>query len=726
MQFRDSTLSHPSRIVPDTMRILGAFLLAAVTTTLPAQLLRVRTIAGPTAGGGYADGIGTAAKFSAPNNAVACGGAVFVADSGNHAIRHITRDGAVTTWAGVLTAAGSADGDRTAARFNFPMGIAADAQCNLYVADTGNHTIRRISASGQVTTISGSAGSAGNVNGGSAARFDGPQDLAVDSSGRVWVADTNNKAVRAIAPNGTVSTVAPVNNPTGITVDGSGNALVANFGTGGSIIRVTPSGQTSVVSGASGGYIDVVATADGTVYALDFFGPVLVRVPPAGPAIVVAGTRNRIGQQNGFGADARFYQPAGLALDDEDGTLLIVERLNGDVRRATTAGEVTTFAGSAPEYGVVDGSASETRFPGGGDLDVDAEGIVYVASGSTVRRIDRGGNSTTVAGSAAERAHRDGTGSDARFSGITGLALAPAGDLIVTDGQTVRRVTQAGVVTTIAGQPDKPGLIDGAGDAAKFNNPFSVGVAPDGTIYVCDTINRAIRKIVGNVVTTLHQDTAGLNLPTDLDVDAAGNVLFWDENISSLFRLTPAGARTELAHEPMLTAYQSLAVAPDGTCYVGGTSTRSNAILRLLPGSSDLELFAGAIKSPGNQNGELLAARFYEPGGLTVAPNGRLYVMDGNAAVRAFIAGDPPSIASFTSSASSIRLGESATLTWTTSGATSARITPGIGEVALTGSIVVRPASSTRYRLIVTNDSGDESATTLVVVPRRYRAVPHP
>lgn len=666
----------------------------------------VRTIAGPTTGGGYADGTGTEAKFSTPNNAVACGGMVYVADSGNHAIRRITTDGTVTTWAGALAQKGNADGERTAARFNFPMGIAADAQCNLYVADTDNNAVRRISTSGNVTTIGG---------------FHGPQDVAVDGSGRVWVADTSSKAIRMIATNGSVSMVATLSDPRGIAVDGAGNALVANFGTSGSIRRVTPSGEITTVSTSGGAYIDVVAAA-GAIYALDFFNALLVRVDTN---TTIAGAPNQVGQQNGTGSEARFYQPAGIALDG-DGTLLIVERLNNDVRRATTAGVVTTFAGSAPSPGYVDGPRDAVRFPGIGDLDVDADGIVYIASGSALRRIARDGTTTTLAGSPAERAHRDGTGSDARFSGITGVVIAPNGDVIVTDGQTIRRVTQNRVVTTIAGQADKTGLVDGIGDAALFNNPFSVGIAPDGTIYVCDTINRAIRKIVGNVVTTFHRDTAGLNLPTDLEVDAAGNVFFWDENVSSLFRLTPGGTRTELAHEPMLTAYQGLALAPDGTAYIGGTSTRSNAILRWSPGSDHLELFAGAIKSPGNQNGEPLAARFFTPSALAVAPNGRLYVSDGNGAVRAFVDGEPPVIASFASSASSIRSGESATLTWITSGGIGARITPGIGEVALTGSIVVQPTSSTRYTLIVANDSGEETATTLVTVPRRYRAVRHP
>lgn len=690
------------------MRALGVLLCFAVTATLPAQL-RVRTVAGSTTGGGYVDGVGTNARFSAPTNAVACGGAIFVADTGNHAIRRIGSDRAVTTWAGALTVEGSTNGERTEARFSLPAGIAADAQCNLYVADAGNHTIRKIAASGAVTTLQ--------------AGFNNPQDVAVDGTGRVWVADTGNNAVRVIATDGAVSTISSVTEPRGIAIDGNGDALVASFALNGSIFRITPAGQRSTL--ARGSYYDVVATSEG-IYAVDYYSAVLVRVETNSTVTTLAGARDKSGYVDGTGGDARFYQLTGIARD-EDGTLLLVERLNCDVRRATIAGEITTVAGSAPALNTaVDGQGSAARFNGIGDLDVDADGVVYVGSGGAVRRIARDGTTTTLAGSMTERAHLDGTGSAARFTGVSGLVVAPNGDVIVSDGQTIRRVTQAGVVTTIAGQANQTGLVDGIGDAARFNNPFSVGVAPDGTIYVCDTINRAIRKIVGNVVTTFHQDSTGLNLPTDLEVDAAGNVFVYDENISSLFRLTPDGTRTLIAHEPQLYAYHGLAVAPDGTTYIGGTSTRSHAIQRLSPGSTTFEVFAGAVKSPGNQNGEPLAARFFSPSVLTVAPNGRLYVADGNMAVRSFVIGDPPSIASFITSASSIRLGESATLTWVTSGGTSARIEPRVGPVALTGSIVVQPTASTRYQLIVSNDAGDETATTLVVVPRRYRAAPHP
>ncbi|MGZ5442804.1 MAG: hypothetical protein ACXW5U_30625 [Thermoanaerobaculia bacterium] len=664
--------------------------------------LTVHTLAGPATGGGYADGHGASARFSAPTNAVACGGAVFVTDTGNHAIRRIDAGGNVTTWAGALTVAGNTDGDRTIARFRLPGGIAADGQCNLYVSDAGNDRIRRIAPAGTVTTLSGT--------------FDNPQDLAVDAQGRIWVADTGSNTIRRIA-NGSVSSVASVNDPRGIAIDANGNAVVASI-TGRSIRRVTPSGQITTI--ATGGYFaDVAFTSDGTLYAIDHYDSVLYRIASNGTATTIAGVRAQAGQRDGRGGEARLSVPAGLAARD-DGSLLIVEKTNCDVRTATADGTIGTLAGSARQFAYADGRASEARFAGIGDVAIDDEGVVYAASATAVRRIARGGATTTLAGS-AERAHRDGTGSDARFTGLTGIAIEPSGDLIVSDEHTIRRVTRDGVVTTLAGQAGKPGLVDGDGDAARFYNPFAVDVGPDGTIYVLDSINKAVRKITGNTVTTLHRDTA-LSIPFDLDVDANGNIFFWDENVPSVFKLTPDGTRTTVIHdESRIYDYSALAVAADGTIYLGGG--RSHAILRLAPGASAFELFAGRVESPGNQNGEPLAARFHSPSTLTVAPDGRLFVGDGNFAVRYISSGAVPRIDSFEASQTTIRAGESVTLTWTTSGATHARLEPGVGDVALTGSVVVHPDASTEYTLIVWNESGDTTATRLVVVPKRSRAV---
>src|ERR1043166_837609 len=168
---------------------MRALLLLLISTTAVAQTWEVRTLAGSRKGGGYADGIGGEARFSAPSSAVACADAIYVADAGNHAIRRVTREGVVTTYAGALASAGFVDGKN--ARFNLPSGITADAQCNLFVADRGNNAIRRIDPNGEVTTI--------------ATGLRAPTDLARDSDGSIYVADAGSHTIRRIAPNGAVS-----------------------------------------------------------------------------------------------------------------------------------------------------------------------------------------------------------------------------------------------------------------------------------------------------------------------------------------------------------------------------------------------------------------------------------------------------------------------------------------------------------------------------------------
>ncbi|MCC7288710.1 MAG: hypothetical protein IT503_21240 [Burkholderiaceae bacterium] len=169
----------------------------------------VTTLAGQAREFGFADGTGSAARFNGPRGIASDTlGDVYVADSSNQVIRRITPDGVVTTIAGAPGVAGSQDGAAAAARFKDPPGIAVDAAGNLYVADQGNHTIRKITPDGVVSTIAGLAGAAGYADGsGSAARFNNPEGIAVDAAGNVYVADRGNSAIRRITPAGVVSTV---------------------------------------------------------------------------------------------------------------------------------------------------------------------------------------------------------------------------------------------------------------------------------------------------------------------------------------------------------------------------------------------------------------------------------------------------------------------------------------------------------------------------------------
>lgn len=211
---------------------------------------------------GSADGTDTATFNSPLGVAADQSGNVYVADYGNDLIRKITPAGVVSTIAGKRGVPGSADGLDTVARFNLPESVAVDASGNIYVADNGNNEIRKITPAGLVSTIAGN-GTAGKDNGkGSTATFNSPFGLAVDASGNIYVADSGNNLIRKITPDGTVSTFAgsgskgahdadgiqaTFNTPAGLAIDASGNLYVSDENN--NIIRkITPSGTVTKVA----------------------------------------------------------------------------------------------------------------------------------------------------------------------------------------------------------------------------------------------------------------------------------------------------------------------------------------------------------------------------------------------------------------------------------------------------------------------------------------------
>jgi sugar lactone lactonase YvrE len=200
--------------------------------------------------GASADGIGSAARFSEPKGlAVDGAGNVYVADSNNSTIRRVSPAGSVTTLAGLAGNNGSDDGDGSEARFNNPYGVAVDSATNVYVADTWNHTIRKISPDSVVTTLAGLAGSPGSADGiGNDARFYYPCGIAVDNATNLYVTDSYNNIIRKLTPVGTdwfvttlggmsgfygtadgTGSAARFGNPNGVAVDNAGNLYVADF-----------------------------------------------------------------------------------------------------------------------------------------------------------------------------------------------------------------------------------------------------------------------------------------------------------------------------------------------------------------------------------------------------------------------------------------------------------------------------------------------------------------
>lgn len=333
----------------------------------------------------------TAARFNSPDGvAMDALGNLYVVDSGNQTIRKIAPTGTVTTIAGAPGIRGSADGMGSAARFSDPGGIAVDAAGNVYVADTGNHTIRKIAPGGAVITLAGTAGVPGDADGaGVAAQFRRPSGLAVDAAGNVYVADTDNYLVRRITPYGTVGTLAGVRGTRGVA---DGAAAVATFR----------------------GPLAVTLDAAGNLYVTDAFflpSPILLRdlstvrrITPDGTVSTLAGgyVPEAPANTDGVGSAARFYYSAGVAADVSGSQLYVVDTGNQSIRKVSMAGVVTTLAMASS-----DGTAAQFAYPRG--VAMDAAGNLYVAdTGShAVRKVTPGGVVTTYAGKVGEAGTTD-------------------------------------------------------------------------------------------------------------------------------------------------------------------------------------------------------------------------------------------------------------------------------------------------------------------------------
>jgi hypothetical protein len=321
--------------------------------------------AGMPGASGTNDGIGSAARFYGPTRpATDSSGNLYLADAYNHTIRKITPAGVVTTLAGLAGVSGTNDGTGSLARFNQPHAVGLDPNGNIFVPDWGSHTIRKVTPAGVVTTLAGSPGNPGWVDAaGSTARFKTPECVAVDTNGNVFVAERDNFTIRQVTAAGVVTTLAGSPGTRGW-ADGTGSAALFN----------DPSG--------------IALDSAGNMFVGDRGNDAIRKVTPTGLVTTLAGSPGNSGWVDGRGSAARFYRPSGVVVD-KLGNLFVTEERNHTIRKVTALGEVTTIGGLALTTGTNDGVGSDARFNTPAGAAMDGSGVLYVADASNYR-ISRG------------------------------------------------------------------------------------------------------------------------------------------------------------------------------------------------------------------------------------------------------------------------------------------------------------------------------------------------
>ncbi|MET0262244.1 MAG: MBG domain-containing protein, partial [Rariglobus sp.] len=644
-------------------------------------------------GRGSKNGTGEAAMFNTPNGlAVDGAGVIYVADTDNSTVRRITSSGVVTTWAGVAGVDGVNNGPGTMARFNRPYGIAAKADGTLFIADTASNLIRQITPAGDVTTLAGSVGQTSLTNGtGTAASFNLPTGLAYDAAngGVLYIADTGNKVIRKIASGAVVTTLATgFGEPIALALSPDGSQLYVADNIRHTISRITVSnGVVALFAGSSGvpGDVDGAGTdarfnsprglafdPAGNLYVSEAEGNRIRKITTGGVVSTLAGS-GTIGGTDGVGTAARFLVPTGLVYHAPTSRVIVADSINSRIRwlevsTATVSNLAGPITGSA---GAVDGLGDVSRFRGPRALAKDSAGNIYVADRANhlIRKITPAGVVTTLAGSAGESGSTNGTGSDARFNEPSGIAASSDGSVLYVAEQRnhlIRKIVVSGgvgTVSTLAGGAEHAGSANGAGEAARVNEPQGLALDSSGNVFVADFFNNLIRKITPAGVVTTFAPGLELSFPTGLAIDASNNVFVADSGSQVIRKITPAGVATIFAGTLNSQGYldgstgltskffNPFDVTLDSAGYLY-VADYGNHLIRRITINGDgaagvVQTLAGTDNSLGAADGVANAARFRNPSGVLALSATKIYVADtGNNTIRRAVPVAPPTITS--------------------------------------------------------------------------------
>jgi trimeric autotransporter adhesin len=522
----------------------------------------------------------------------------------------------------------------TEAQITNIQGVAVDSGGNLYLSDTANHRVRKVSPAGVISTIAGtgSAGFSGDNGPAKDAQINLPYGLAVDPAGSVYVADLGNNRVRRIAPDGTITTVAGTGHD-GPPGDGGGAT---------DAVLLTPR--------------NVALDAAGNLYIAEFFGHRVRKVSPDGKIVTVAGI-GVAGFSGDYGAatSAQLGFPAGLAVD-RNGIMYIADSQNKRVRQVSPSGVISTaLNGNDPNNTTI-------AFSGVIGLALDVVGtLLYVTDGSAVLHSFNTATKkwTTVAGTGGANFFGDGGPAvSARLTFPQDLAVDLTGNLLIADGVRVRKIDSRGLIQTLAGDGYLHALGDGGqAGVALLSMPSAVALDSTGTLYVADTGTQRVRQVLpsGMIRTLAGTGVVGdetdqtpvalaaatpLHSPMGVAVDPSGNVIIADTNHHRIRQVgadgririlvgtgTPGTGAEGLPPAQMpLKAPQGVCIDHTGTTFIVDTS--NNRVLRAAPAAPVVTAAGNGAPGDAGDGGAARWAQLKLPSACALNSAGDLFIAD--------------------------------------------------------------------------------------------------
>ena len=582
------------------------------------------------------------ARLDAPSSVVLDGaGNLYIADLGDQRVRKVDPSGVITTIAGTGERGFGGDGRAAvAAQLWSPAGVVLDRAGNLYIADRGNHRIRKVDSSGTITTFAGTGerGFGGDGRAAVAAQLSSPSGVATDGAGNLYIADRGNQRVRKVDFLGVITTVA-----------GTGER---GFGGDG-----RPADQAQLTSPA-----DVAVDVAGNLYIADRGNYRIRKVDSSGTITTFAGS-GELGfggfVGDGFPADeAHLWSPYGVAVDDA-GNIYIADERHNRVRKVDSSGIISTVAGSGWNgYGGDGGPAAEARLSSPYCVAVDSAGNIYIADRGNyrIRKVDSSGTITTITGSV--KPGDGGPAVHAQLRSPNGVATDSYGNLFIADpgNDRIRKVDSSGIISTVAGTGES-GFSGDGGPAiqAQLATPYGVATDGAGNLFIADYSNRRIRKVDSSgVISTVAGSgesyffggdggpavQAHLGYPADVATDGAGNLFIADRRNDRIRKVDSSGTITTVsgsgekgfggdggpAVDALLNYPAGIAVDRAGNLFIADTS---NDRIRKVDSSGVISTVAGTGKRGfGGDGGPAVQAQLSYPDDVATDGNGNLFIAD--------------------------------------------------------------------------------------------------